>query len=407
MQLPPQVLKILADQLVASRYPAYLVCDRDGRVTNCGGELQRYGLGGLRAGEMAAERALFLAGLLPLDGASLFLPSVLAKQSAADVYAATFESADWVILLGSGASDAQKGLIQQERNELSLLQERLAAVNALLEIKNRELDRATRLKSQFLANISHELRTPLTAILGYSGLLLKQIPGQLNEKQHRFVAHMENGAKHLLALINDILDLSKIEAGELELKTEDFLVADAAQEVLSMIGPHARAKSIALESHIAEGIAVHADFLRFKQLLTNLLSNAVKFTPESGAVRLDSRADGKFVLTSVSDTGTGISPEEQQRLFRDFFRATNAKEGAIDGTGLGLAITKRLVEQHGGTITVKSELGKGSCFAFSLPLVENYAKSAPQVPARAESAPKIPVGAGLAPPAATKSNTGV
>jgi signal transduction histidine kinase len=418
MQVPPQVLKILADQLVASRYPAYLVCDRAGRVTDCGGDLQRYGLGDLRAGEIAAETALFLAGLLPLDGASLFLPSVrLARQSAADVYGATCEAADCVILLDSDASDAQKGLIQQERNELSLLQERLAAVNALLEIRNRELDRATRLKSQFLANMSHELRTPLTAILGYSGLLLKQIPGQLNEKQHRFVAHMENGAKHLLALINDILDLSKIEAGELELKTEDFLVADAAQEVLSMIGPHARTKSITLESHIADGVAVHADFLRFKQLLTNLLSNAVKFTPESGAVRLDSRADGKFVLTSISDTGTGISPEEQQRLFRDFFRATNAKEGAIDGTGLGLAITKRLVEQHGGTITVKSELGKGSCFAFSLPLAENYAKSVAQAQARAESAadvptgaesgPKIPVGAGLAPPAATKSNTGV
>jgi signal transduction histidine kinase len=184
-------------------------------------------------------------------------------------------------------------------------------------------------------------------------------------------------------------------------------VADAAQEVLSMIGPHARSKSITLESHIADGIAVHADFLRFKQLLTNLLSNAVKFTPESGAVRLDSRADGKFVLTSISDTGTGISPEEQQRLFRDFFRATNAKEGAIDGTGLGLAITKRLVEQHGGTITVKSELGKGSCFAFSLPLAGHYAESAPEISSRGESPSKIPVGAGLAPPAAIKGNTGV
>jgi signal transduction histidine kinase len=408
MPLPPQVLKILADQLVASRYPAFLVCDRHGRVTDCGGDLYRYGLADLRPGEMAAEGALFLTGLLPLDGAGLYLPSVrLGKQTPADVYAATLENSDWVILLDAEASDAQKGLLQQERNELSLLQERLAALNALLEIKNQELARATRLKSQFLANMSHELRTPLTAILGYSGLLLKQIPGQLNEKQHRFVAHMENGAKHLLALINDILDLSKIEAGELELKTEDFLVADAAQEVLSMIGPHARNKSITLESHIAEGIAVHADFLRFKQLLTNLLSNAVKFTPEGGAVRLDSRAEGKFVLTSVSDTGTGISPEEQQRLFRDFFRASNAKEGAIDGTGLGLAITKRLVEQHGGTITVESELGKGSCFAFSLPLAENYVKSAPELSSGSESAPKIPVVAGLAPPAASKGNTEV
>ncbi len=377
MHLPPQVLSILGDQLVASRSPAYLVCDRQGRISDCGGVLDRYGLADIVAGDVAEQKALFLAGVLPLDRAGLYLPSVrLGVHAAHDVYAAKLDDLDWVILLDAEASDAQKGLIQQERNELSLLQDRLNALNALLEIKNRQLERATQLKSQFLANMSHELRTPLTAILGYSGLLLKQVPGPLNEKQHRFVGHMDSSAKHLLALINDILDLSKIEAGELELNTEDFLVADAAEEVLTMIGPHARSKGVVLESYIAEGLAVHADFLRFKQLLTNLLSNAVKFTPSSGAVRVESRPDGRFVVTSISDTGMGISPEEQERLFRDFFRTSTAKEAAVDGTGLGLAITKRLVEQHGGTITVTSELGKGSCFAFSLPAAENYAKSA-------------------------------
>jgi len=377
MHLPPQVLRILGDQLVASRSPAYLVCDREGRISDCGGDLNRYGLGDVTAGDVAEEKALFLAGLLPLDGAEIYLPSVrLGSHSAHDVYAAKLDALDWVILLDAEASDAQKGLIQQERNELSLLQDRLNALNALLELRNRQLERATQLKSQFLANMSHELRTPLTAILGYSGLMLKEVPGPLNEKQHRFVGHMDNSAKHLLALINDILDLSKIEAGELELKTQDFLVADAANEVLAMIGSHAQSKGVVLESHIDEGLAVHADYLRFKQLLSNLLSNAVKFTPASGAVRVESRAEGNFVLTSVSDTGIGISAEEQERLFRDFFRASNAKEKAIDGTGLGLAITKRLVERHGGTITVTSELGKGSCFAFSLPVAENYAKSA-------------------------------
>jgi signal transduction histidine kinase len=377
MCLPPQVHRIVADQLVATRYPAYLVCDREGRVGECGGALDRYGLAGLRPGEMAAERALFLAGLLPLDGASVYIPSVrLGEHSAADVYAGAIEAKVWVILLDADASEAQKALIQQERNELRLLQDRLNALNGLLELKNRELERATRLKSQFLASMSHELRTPLTAILGYAGLLLRGVPGELNEKQHRFVAHMENGAKHLLALINDILDLSKIEAGELELRTEDFFVADVASEVLSMIAPHARSKGITLESHIAEGVAVHADALRFKQILSNLLSNAVKFTPERGSVCLDSRRHEEFVLTSVTDTGTGVSAEEQGRLFREFFRAANARDGAVDGTGLGLAITRRLVEQHGGTINVKSELGKGSCFSFSLPAAEKYAMPA-------------------------------
>jgi signal transduction histidine kinase len=337
-------------------------------VSVCGGALYRYGLADLSAGDVATEKLPFLAGSLPLDGAQLYLPSMhIGEHVAVDVYATTLESLEWVVLLDVESSDAQKGLIQQERNELSLLQDRLTALNGLLEIKNQQLERATRLKTQFLANMSHELRTPLTAILGYSGLLLKQIPGQLNDKQQRFVAHMDSSAKHLLALINDILDLSKIEAGELELHIRDFLVADAANEVITMISSHAQSKGVLLEAHIVEGIAVHADFLRFKQLLTNLLSNAVKFTPSSGSVRVESRLDGAFVLTSVSDTGTGISPDEQERLFRDFFRASNAKEGAIDGTGLGLAITKRLVEQHGGTITVKSEVGKGSCFAFSLP----------------------------------------
>lgn len=384
MHLPPQVLSIVTDQLVATRDPAYLVCDREGRVGDCGGALERYGLAGLRFGEMAAEKAFFLAGLLPLGGVTLYIPSIrLGDHSAVDVYASEIDAMEWVILLGADASEAQKGQIQQERNELRLLQDRLNILNRLLELKNRELERATRLKSQFLASMSHELRTPLTAILGYTGLLLRGIAGELNERQHWFVANMESGGKHLLALINDILDLSKIEAGELELKTEDLLVADVAGEVLSMIAPHARSKGITLETHIAEGVAVHADALRFKQILSNLLSNAMKFTPENGSVFLDSRPHEEFVLTSVTDTGTGVSSEEQERLFRDFFRAANARDGAVDGTGLGLAITKRLVERQGGNISVKSELGKGSCFAFSLPAAEKYA-----VPASGFESPK-------------------
>lgn len=386
MHLPSQIDEIVATELVARNNPAYLVCTRDGRVSDCGGALDRYGLTGLRRGELAAERAVFLAGLLPLDGASLFVPSIRLGEHSADLYAGTIDKLEWVVLLDADSTEAQRVLIQQERNELRLLQNRLTSVNGLLELQNRQLERATRLKSEFLASMSHELRTPLTAILGYAGLLLRDVPGQLNDKQRRFVGSMQTGAKHLLSLINGILDLSKIEAGELELKMEDFVIKEAANEVLAMVLPQARSKRISMESHLQEGACVHADPLRFKQILSNLLSNAVKFTPEGGSVRLDSAQRENFVLTSVTDTGVGISPEDQERLFQDFFRASSAKEAAAEGTGLGLAITRRIVEQHGGKISVHSELGRGSCFTFALPAATNRENASWAGPKAADAA---------------------
>jgi signal transduction histidine kinase len=365
MRPPPQMLNIVADQLTANRHPAYLVCDTEGRVRDCGGELERYGLDGICAGVMAAERVAFLNGVLPLNGTSICIPSMrFADHPSVDLYLGTMDGFEWVILLDATSGEEQKALLQQERNELRLLQDRLQAINALLEHKNKELEHATRLTSQFVANMSHDLRTPLTAIVGYTGLLLNNMAGELDGKQRKFVAHIERSANHLVALIDDILDVSKLEAGELELHPERFLVKNAAEEVLSMVAPEARKKNIALESHVAEDTTVCADLRRFKQILSNLLSNALKFTPQDGLVRLDSYTDGQFVRTSVTDTGIGISADDQLALFRDFFRASNA---TMDGTGLGLAITKRLVERHGGTIAVKSELGKGSCFSFSLP----------------------------------------
>jgi signal transduction histidine kinase len=365
MQLPLPVLKVVAGQVVAARSPAYLVCDKEGRVNDCGGALERYGLGGVKVGDMAADTAIFLGGMLPVNQASLCIPSVrLGEHCPADVYLGAADNAEWVILLDASGNEAQNGLIQQERNELRLLQERLQSTNAQLEFKNNELEHATQLLTQFVANISHDLRTPLTAIVGYAGLLLNRVAGEVNEKQRKFLEYIDKSANHLVALINDLLDVSKLEAGKLELHMESLPVKNAGEEVLSMIEPQARKKNITIESHMAEGTVVRADPRRFKQVLSNLLSNAVKFTPAGGAVRLDCRGEGKFVRIAVSDTGIGISPQDQVALFRDFFRAGNA---TVDGTGLGLAITKRLVERHGGTITLTSELGKGSCFVISLP----------------------------------------
>src|SRR6267378_785859 len=245
--------------------------------------------------------------------------------------------------------------------------ESLAGSNQELELRNREVERATHLKSKFLASMSHELRTPLNAIVGFSDLLAEQTAGQLNDKQKRFVNHIKQGSAHLLQLINDILDISKIEAGQLEFRCETFLVKDALPEVLSTIHPSAMAKNIEVQYRLEPIWAVYADRVRFKQILYNLLSNAVKFTPRAGRIDIDCHGDGNVVCMSVTDTGIGIRAEDQAVIFEEFRQVEGAGDTTQEGTGLGLAITKRLVEQQGGRISVKSEPGKGSRFTFTLP----------------------------------------
>jgi PAS domain S-box-containing protein len=243
----------------------------------------------------------------------------------------------------------------------------LAAVNRELEARNREVERANRLKSQFLASMSHELRTPLNAVIGFSDLLNEETAGPLNGKQKRYVEHILNGARNLLQLINDILDLSKVEAGQLLLRPEEFSLAEALPEVLSTVKPLAMSKQIQVDPHVAADMRLYVDRIRLKQVLYNLLSNAIKFTPDGGLVRIEARPAGSLVCISVTDNGIGIPPEEHEAIFNEFHQVGMTTKGVREGTGLGLAISRRLVEAQEGKIWVESTPGHGSKFSFTLP----------------------------------------
>src|SRR6266403_2280482 len=240
-------------------------------------------------------------------------------------------------------------------------------VEAALIRAKEEAERASKFKDRFLSTMSHELRTPLNAVMGFSDLLADKRYGELNERQQRYVSHINTGGRHLLKLINDILDLSKIEAGRLELSCEDLSVTNIFGEVLSALRPLADKKTQALSSNADRGLAVHADPMRFKQVLLNLVGNAIKFTPQNGHIVLEAQQLGNEIQVKVRDDGPGIPPEEQKRIFDAFYRLRKSGEG-VEGTGLGLAITDSLVKLQGGTLGLESAPGKGSCFYFSLPL---------------------------------------
>jgi len=236
-----------------------------------------------------------------------------------------------------------------------------------LELRSRQAEQANTLKTEFLSNMSHELRSPLHTIIGFAELLAEETEGRLGEKQKRFLTHIQNDSRHLLDIINDLLDLSKIEAGRLELRQEAFDIVPVMEDALSSVRPRAVAKSVELRTDISVSVAVVADRLRFKQILHNLLSNAVKFTPDGGKVRVEAAPHERFAEISVSDTGIGIPQDQHRAVFDKFYQVRSATRGG-GGTGLGLAITKGLVEQHGGRIWLKSEPGNGSCFTFTIPL---------------------------------------
>jgi len=236
-----------------------------------------------------------------------------------------------------------------------------------LEQQSVELAEASRHKSEFLASMSHELRTPLNAVIGFSEVLLERMFGDLNDRQEDYLRDIHAAGRHLLALLGDILDLSKIEAGRMELDLTTFPILDVIGQALSLVRERATDHGIQLVLQADDGLgSISADELRLKQVLVNLLSNAVKFTPDGGSVTVRAGRDSGDVVITVSDTGIGIEPEDQARIF-DSFQQGSRSASTTEGTGLGLTLSKRIVELHGGTLWVRSTPGEGSTFGMTIP----------------------------------------
>jgi signal transduction histidine kinase len=253
------------------------------------------------------------------------------------------------------------------RDEIGALAADVNRMSDELQRVQRELELASEHKSQFLATMSHELRTPLNAIIGFSEVLQEQMFGELNERQIAYVRDVLEAGRHLLSLINDVLDLAKIEAGKMELDLSQVAVPDVLRAAVSMHSERASRSGVALALHTEpDEITITADERRVRQVVFNLLSNAVKFTPAQGRIDISARLDDGQVEIAVADTGHGIAAEDLERIFEEFEQTSGGKKA--EGTGLGLPLSRKLVELHGGRIWAKSEVGRGSTFRFTLPV---------------------------------------
>jgi signal transduction histidine kinase len=268
----------------------------------------------------------------------------------------------------AGGFDPKEIALAQTFAEQAVIAIQNARLFREIQDKSRQLEIANQHKSEFLANMSHELRTPLNAIIGFSEVLIERMFGELNDKQDDYLKDIHSSGKHLLSLINDILDLSKIEAGRMELDVESFDVPAALANAMTLVRERAQRHGIALGLEVAPEVAeIRADERKFKQILLNLLTNAVKFTPDGGRVDVHARLADGVLEVAVADTGIGIAPEDQAAVFEEFRQVGRHYTNKQEGTGLGLALTKRFVELHGGTLTLESAPGHGSTFTFTLP----------------------------------------
>lgn len=285
-------------------------------------------------------------------------------------------------------SALEKKTVELEELNVNLEKKGLQRTDEL-EKTNKELERMNQLKGRFIANISHELRTPLNSILGFSGVLMEKTFGQLTENQERYIKNIHSAGKHLLELINNVLDIAKIEAGKHEMIYETFRVNELIGDVLNIMSPFADTKFISADVHIGAKVdLITGDRVKIKQVLYNLLSNAIKFTTEGGKVGIrvnyaDNTGPGAkadYLEFSVYDTGVGIGPEDKDRIFDEFEQVDSNLSRGCGGAGLGLALSKKLVELHGGDISLESNLGKGSTFTFTIPVASPVETVAPEEP---------------------------
>jgi len=266
--------------------------------------------------------------------------------------------------------------LDAQNEELQLQQEELMAQQQEIMEKTGELVKANQLKSQFLANMSHELRTPLNVIIGFTQLMVDGVPGRINVEQRQCLSDILDSSQHMLNLINEVLDLSKIESGKTELKLEDLDLAGLVPSVVRLIMPILRPKEQTLENLVSEALPpVRADKAKLWQVLRNLLANASKFSPEGSQIRIEAFRKDAWCHISVIDQGPGIKTEDRERIFEPFYQLDYTPSSGKAGTGLGLSVVKQIVERHGGRVWVESEYGRGSAFTFTLPLAAGYTPS--------------------------------
>jgi signal transduction histidine kinase len=287
------------------------------------------------------------------------------------------KSSDFEILKARLRAQLRRKQFEDESHAQKLAQAHGALLSEVQQ-KNVELMQANRLKTEFLANMSHELRTPLNSIIGFTEVLIDERFGALNERQQRYLGNVLQSGRHLLRLINDLLDQSKIEAGRLEVASQRCAPRHLTYEAVTTVQPLADAKQISLVAEPRDAPRlpfVRGDMTRFRQVIYNLLANAIKFTPVGGRVEVRSEltADGAYVRTTVSDNGPGIPREELARLFTPFTQLPGTREQHVTGTGLGLALSKNLVALMGGRIGVESEPEKGATFYIELPIYDEAA----------------------------------
>jgi signal transduction histidine kinase len=332
-------------------------------------ELQRGEAFAPLVAELYRALVLLLLGLALSTMASVFLARRMVQPiRAIQQGAAQLAGGDLDQRISVRSGDELEALADQFNKMAAALKDSYSGLEHKVEERTRELEIANRHKSEFLANMSHELRTPLNAIIGFSAMLRERLLGGLSDKQAEFIGDIHASGKHLLSLIDDILDLSKVEAGRMELNLSKVHVASAIDNALTLVRERATRHGIALSANVDDNIGeITVDERKLKQILLNLLSNAVKFTPEGGRIDVSARNLESRVEISVADTGIGIAPEDQAAVFEEFRQVGSDYTKKAEGTGLGLTLTRKFVELHGGMISLTSEPRSGSIFTFTLP----------------------------------------